>query len=145
MIMSFPQKDAQLRARSTAPETNESIVGIAARYANSSSRAALQAAARRPGAGISHAEKLVAFSCKRRWVLSLPFALRFLLATEAAALAKVLAIVYRTISAYAFKKARLTRASGAAGGVTIQRFGSAVNPNHHPHETWLLNAKDGML
>ncbi len=54
MIMSFPQKGtSELRARSTAPETNKSIVGIAARYANSSSRAALQAAARRPGAGIT--------------------------------------------------------------------------------------------
>jgi len=29
--------------------------------------------------------------------------------------------------------------------VTIQRFGSAVNLNHQPQETWLLNAKDGML
>jgi len=40
MIMSFPQKGTcELRARSTAPETNKSIVGIAARYANVSSRA----------------------------------------------------------------------------------------------------------
>jgi ribosomal protein S27E len=76
-----------------------------------------------------HAEKLVAFSCKRRgfcpscgarrmtdsaalladevlpakpirqWVLSLPFALRFLLATDAQALTQVLGIVYRTIAA----------------------------------------------
>jgi hypothetical protein len=46
----------------------------------------------------------------------------------------VLAIVYCTISAYVFKKARLTRASGAAGGVTlIQRFGSALSLNIHFH------------
>lgn len=111
-----------------------------------------------------HAEKLVAFSCKRRgfcpscgarrmadcaalladavlpakpirqWVLSLPFALRFLLATDPAALTQVLGIVYRTISAHILKVARLTRASGATGAVTlIQRFGSALNLNIHFH------------
>jgi ribosomal protein S27E len=111
-----------------------------------------------------HTEKLVAFSCKRRgfcpscgarrmtdsaalladevlppkplrqWVLSLPFALRFLLATDAEALTQVLGIVYRTISAHILKKARLTRASGATGAVTlIQRFGSALNLNIHFH------------
>ena len=111
-----------------------------------------------------HAEKLVAFSCKRRgfcpscgarrmtdsaalladevlpakpirqWVLSLPFALRFLLATDPEALTRVLGIVYRTISTYILKKARLTRASGATGAVTlIQRFGSALNLNIHFH------------
>jgi hypothetical protein len=42
--------------------------------------------------------------------------------------------VYRTISAYVLKKARLTRASGATGAVTlIQRFGSALNLNIHFH------------
>ena len=111
-----------------------------------------------------HAEKLVAFSCKRRgfcpscgarrmtdsaalladevlpakpirqWVLSLPMALRFLLATDPGALTQVLGIVYRTISACLLKKARLTRASGATGAVTlIQRFGSALNLNIHFH------------
>jgi len=111
-----------------------------------------------------HAEKLVAFSCKRRgfcpscgarrmtdsaallaenvlprkplrqWVLSLPFALRFLLATDAEALTQVLGTVYRTISAHILKKARLTRRSGATGAVTlIQRFGSALNLNIHFH------------
>jgi hypothetical protein len=48
-------------------------------------------------------------------VLSLPFALRFLLATDREALARVLGIVYRTISAYVLKKARLMPASGATG------------------------------
>jgi ribosomal protein S27E len=111
-----------------------------------------------------HAEKLVAFSCKRRgfcpscgarrmtdsaalladevfppkpsrqWVLSLPFALRFLLATDSTALTQVLAIVYRTLSGHILKKARLTRASGATGAVTlVQRFGSALNLNIHFH------------
>jgi hypothetical protein len=111
-----------------------------------------------------HAEKLVAFSCKRRGfrpscgarrmtdsaalladevlpakpirrrVLSLPFALRFLLGTDPEALTRVLGIVYRTISAHILKKARRTRASGATGAVTlIQRFGSALNLNIHLH------------
>src|SRR5690606_34260471 len=58
------------------------------------------------------------------------FALRFLLATNHAALTQVLGIVYRTISAHILKKARLTRASGGTGAVTlIQRFGSALNLN----------------
>jgi hypothetical protein len=55
----------------------------------------------------------------RQWVLSLPFALRFLLATDAEALTQVLGIVYRTISAHILKKARLTRTSGATGAVTL--------------------------
>ena len=43
-------------------------------------------------------------------------------------------IVHRTISAYILKKARLARASGATGAVTlIQRFGSALNLNIHFH------------
>ena len=70
----------------------------------------------------------------RQWVLSLPFGLRFLLATDPSALTQVLGIVYRTISAYVLKSARLTRATGATGAVTlIQRFGSALNLNIHFH------------
>ena len=61
-----------------------------------------------------------------------PFALRFLLATDAEALTQVLGIAYRMISAHVLKKARLTRTSGATGAVTlIQRFGSALNLNIH--------------
>jgi hypothetical protein len=64
----------------------------------------------------------------RQRVLSLPFALRFLLATDAEALTQVLGVVYRTISACVLKRARLTRTSGATGAVTlIQRFGLALN------------------
>jgi hypothetical protein len=111
-----------------------------------------------------HAEKLVAFSCQgrgfcpscgarrmaetaalltdevlprkplRQWVLSLPFALRFLLATDPEMLTHVLAIVYRTISGHILRKARLTRATGDTGAVTlIQRMGSALNLNVHFH------------
>src|SRR5690606_8702294 len=111
-----------------------------------------------------HAEKLVAFSCKKRgfcpscggrrmaetaalladevlprkplrqWVLPLPFALRFLLATDAEALSRVLGIVYRAISGFILRKAKLERGTGATGAVTlIQRFGSALNLNVHLH------------
>ena len=68
----------------------------------------------------------------RQCVLSLPFALRFLLATDPDALTRVLGIVYRTISADVLKRARLTRATGSTGAVTlIQRCGSALNVNIH--------------
>ena len=109
-----------------------------------------------------HAEKLVAFSCKRRgfcpscgarrmtesaallvdevlprqplrqWVLSLPFALRFLLATDPKVLTQVLGIAYRTIAGHLIKKAGVSRAAAETGAVTmIQRFGSALNLNIH--------------
>ena len=118
-----------------------------------------------------HAEKLVAFSCKKRgfcpscggrrmaetaalladevlperplrqWVLSLPHALRFLLATNSEALTLVLGEVYRTISHHLVGKAGLTRTSGASGAVTlVQRFGSALNLNVHFHMVFLDGA-----
>lgn len=111
-----------------------------------------------------HAAKLVAFSCKQRgfcpswvarrmaeaaallvddvlperplrqWVLSLPMALRFLLAIRPAMLTDVLGVVYRTISGQLLTHAGLTRATGHTGAVTlIQLFGSALNLNVHLH------------
>src|ERR1700679_2067790 len=118
-----------------------------------------------------HAEKLVAFSCKKRgfcpscggrrmaetaalladvvlperplrqWVLSLPHALRFLLATNSQALTLVLGEVYRTISRHLIGKAGLTRTTGATRAVTlVQRFGSALNLNVHFHMVFLDGA-----
>ena len=82
-----------------------------------------------------HDEKLVAFSCKRRgfcpscgarrmadsaallvddilphkpmrqWVLSVPFQLRFLFASQPAVMGKVLSIFYRTIATHLIRKA----------------------------------------
>lgn len=96
-----------------------------------------------------HAERLVAFSCKRRgfcqscgarrmtesaallvdevlpaepirqWVLSVPFPLRFLFAAEPVAMGDVLAIVYRAIASHLIKKVGLTRATGQTGAVTL--------------------------
>lgn len=115
-----------------------------------------------------HAEKLVAFSCKKRgfcpscgarrmaetaalladevlperplrqWVLSLPHALRFLLASNPAAVTLVLGVVYRTISGFLLRSAGLTHAAGRTGAVTVvQRFGSALNLNVHFHMLFL--------
>jgi Putative transposase len=80
------------------------------------------------------ADEVLLSKALRQWVLSPPFALRFLLATDAEALTQVLGIAYRTISAHVLKKTGLARASGATGAVTlIQRFGSALNLNIHLH------------
>jgi len=104
-----------------------------------------------------HAEHLVAFSCKRRgvcpscgarrmvesaallvdevlpcqpmrqWVLSVPFPLRFVFASQPAIMGKVLGIVYRTIATHLIKKAGYTKTTAHTGAVTlIQRFGSAL-------------------
>ena len=70
----------------------------------------------------------------RQWVLSLPFALRYLLATRPEVVTQVLGIVYRAISGHLIHKAGLTSASAVTGAVTlIQRFGSALNLNVHLH------------
>ena len=108
-----------------------------------------------------HHEKLAAFSCKRRgfcpscgarrmvdsaahlvdevlpkrpirqWVLSVPYPLRYLFATNPKVMSQVLTIVHRVISTFLIKRARMTVKSGAqSGAVTlIQRFGSALNPD----------------
>jgi len=96
-----------------------------------------------------HAEKLVAFSCKRRgfcdscgarrmadsatllvddilphkpmrqWVLSVPFPLRFLFARQPAVMGKVLGIVYRAIATHLIHQAGYTKATAQAGAVTL--------------------------
>jgi hypothetical protein len=77
----------------------------------------------------------------RQWVLSLPMALRFLLATRPAVLSAVLGVVYRTISGHLLGVARLTRTTGHTGAVTlIQRFGSALNLNVHLHMIFIDGA-----
>jgi ribosomal protein S27E len=111
-----------------------------------------------------HAEQLLAFSGKRRgfcpscgarrmvesaallvdevlprvplrqWVLSVPYPLRFLFASNSVAVGEALAIVYRALSGFLLRKAGLTRRQAQCGAVTlIQRFGSALNLNVHFH------------
>ena len=115
-----------------------------------------------------HQEQLVAFSCKRRgfcpscgaarmvesaamlvdsvlphqpirqWVLSVPFPLRWLFASEPRVLGKALEVVTRAISTYLVKKAVFTHKTAKTGAVTlIQRFGSALNLNIHFHMLFL--------
>ena len=55
----------------------------------------------------------------RQWVVSFPYALRFLFATRPAVMGEVLGRVYRVIAGHLVKKAGETQASartGAAGG-----------------------------
>ena len=96
-----------------------------------------------------HAEKLVAFSCKRRgfcpscgarrmaetaallvdevfpqrpirqWVLSFPYPLRFLFATRPAVMGKVPGIVYRAIASHLIRKAGFIQKSARTGAVTL--------------------------
>jgi ribosomal protein S27E len=109
-----------------------------------------------------HDEKLVAFSCKRRgfcpscgarrmadsaallvdeilphqpmrqWVLSFPFALRLLFASNPRVMTGALATVYRAIATHLTRKAGFTKPMAQTGAVTlVQRFGSALNLNIH--------------
>ena len=74
----------------------------------------------------------------RQWVLSVPFALRYLFATDPAVMGQVLGIVYRAIATHLIKAAGFTHATAQTGAVTlIQRFGSALNLNIHFHILFL--------
>jgi hypothetical protein len=77
----------------------------------------------------------------RQWVLSFPFQLRFLFASNPGVMSQVLGIVYRVISGALLKKAGLTRKNGMTGAVTlVQRFGSALNLNVHFHMLFIDGA-----
>ena len=77
----------------------------------------------------------------RQWVLSVPFQLRFLFASNPKVMTRALAIVYRTIATHLTHKAGFTKSMAQTGGVTlIQRFGSALNLNIHFHMLFLDGA-----
>jgi len=70
----------------------------------------------------------------RQWVLSFPFPLRFLLASDPQVVTNVLGIVNRVLSTHLIKKAGFKKTDTHTGAVTlIQRFGSALNLNLHFH------------
>jgi hypothetical protein len=74
----------------------------------------------------------------RQWVLSVPFPLRFLFASQPAVMGKVLGIVYRTIATHLTRKAGYTKATAWTGAVTlIQCFGGALNAHIHFHMLFL--------
>jgi len=64
----------------------------------------------------------------RQWVLNVPYPLRFLFATNAQVMSRVLTIVHRVISTFLIKRAGMTVKSGTqSGAVTpIQRFGNGT-------------------
>ena len=63
----------------------------------------------------------------RQWVLSFPYPLRFLFASQPAIMSQVLGIVYRVIATHLIKKAGFSCQTAHTGAVTlIQRFGSAL-------------------
>ena len=71
-------------------------------------------------------------------VLSVPFPLRFLFASQPAVMGKVLGIVYRAIATHLIHQAGYTKATAQAGAVTlIQCFGGALNANIHFHMIFL--------
>lgn len=55
----------------------------------------------------------------RQWVLSVPFPLRFLFASQPAVMGKVLAIIYRTIVTHLAYKAGYTKTMAQTGAVTL--------------------------
>jgi Putative transposase/Transposase zinc-binding domain len=70
----------------------------------------------------------------RQWVLSLPIALRVLLASQPNLMTTVLQVVQRKIMRHLLQQANLNSTQGQGGSVTlIQRFGSAANLNIHLH------------
>ncbi len=74
----------------------------------------------------------------RQWVLSVPFALRYLFATHPAVMGQVLGIVYRAIASHLIKVAGYHHETAQTGAVTlVQRFGSALNLNIHFHILFL--------
>jgi hypothetical protein len=70
----------------------------------------------------------------RQWVLSAPYPLRYLFASQPKIMGKVLGIVYRTLSTHLIHKADYKKYQAHTGAVTlIQRFGGALNLNIHFH------------
>ena len=74
----------------------------------------------------------------RQWVLSVPFPLRFLFASQPAVMSKALGIIYRAIATHLTRKAGYTKTTAQTGAVTlIQCFGGALNLNIHFHMLYL--------
>lgn len=74
----------------------------------------------------------------RQWMLSVPFQLRFLFASQPAIMGRALGIIYRAIATHISKKAGYTKTTTHTGAVTlIQRFGGAINLNVHFHMLFL--------
>jgi hypothetical protein len=55
----------------------------------------------------------------RQWVLSFPYALRFLFASRPGVMGQVLGIVYRTLATHLIEKAGFTRKTARTGAITL--------------------------
>lgn len=75
----------------------------------------------------------------RQWVLSMPYAFRFLLARNPDFLRKTLAVYHRSISRHYERKAKkLNLIKPKTGAITVvQRFGGALNLNVHFHTIYI--------
>jgi hypothetical protein len=83
-------------------------------------------------------DDILPYQPMRQWVLSVPFPLRFLFASNSRAMTGALSIVYRAIATHLSHKAGLTKPVAQTGAVTlIQHFGSALNVNIHFHMLFL--------
>lgn len=77
----------------------------------------------------------------RQWVLSLPIALRLLLARYPSELSKVMQIIHRAIATHIVNKAGFINKQAKTGaGTLIQRFGSGLNLNIHFHMLFVEGA-----
>jgi len=75
-------------------------------------------------------DEILPYQPMRQWVLSVPFQLRFLFASNPKAMTGALGIVYRAISTHLAHKAGLAKPQVQTGAVPlIQRFSSALNLN----------------
>ncbi len=83
-------------------------------------------------------DEILSQQAMRQWVLSVPFQLRFLFASQPVIMGKALSIVYRAICTHITRKAGHTKTTAHTGAVTlIQRFGSALNLTVHLHMLFL--------
>lgn len=83
-------------------------------------------------------DQILPYQPMRQWLLSVPFPLRFLFASNPKVMTKALAIVYRTIAKHLTHKAGSTKLTANTGAVTlIQRFGRVLNLNVHFHMLFL--------
>lgn len=84
-------------------------------------------------------DHILPYTTYRQWVLSVPIALRYWLATRPKLVSEVYQIFFQTIDRYMRRQAKaLGITSSKTGAVTfVQRFGSALNLNCHFHALFI--------
>jgi hypothetical protein len=83
-------------------------------------------------------DEVLPYQPMRQRVLSVPYPLRFLFASQPEVMGKALGIVYRTIATHLIRKAGYKKPTAQTGAVTlIQCFGGALNLNIHFHMLFL--------